>query len=271
MIHNRTSSLAPFLAITQLHARRTLVARVDILSNIAFGVLLAYGLAFLWQALYRAEFVPPTVPIDRMVTYAILGSVVTTSLQTGIVYYANWRIRTGDIIFDILRPINWQVSLLGDFFGTVIAQFVAVALPVVAISAVFLDFRPPASTVAALVFGPSLILGALVSYSIVFLILLLAFRYTQVGGIESAMRGFRPLLTGALVPLWFLPGGVGTAMEQLPFPAIAFTPLSIYIGETEGAAIWVALARQAGWAVVLLATGAYFARRGMHKLSIQGG
>ena len=270
-MRNQTANLAPLWGITKLHARRTLVARVDLLSNIAFGVLLAYGLAFLWQALYRSEFVPADVPIDSMVTYAILGSVVTTSLQTGIVYYANWRIKTGDIIFDILRPINWQVSLLGDFFGTISVQFVAVAVPVITISAVFLDFQPPASVIAGIVFVPSLLLGALVSYAIVFLILLLGFRYTQVGGIESAMRGFRPLLTGALVPLWFFPDGVATAMEQLPFPAIAFTPLSIYIGETEGADMWIALARQIGWAAALIGIGAYFAQRGMNKLSVQGG
>lgn len=271
MIQSQLSNLGPLWGITKLQARRTMVARVDLLSNIAFGVLLAYGLAFLWQALYRTEFLPPTVPIERMVTYAILGSVITTSLQTGIVYYANWRLKTGDIIFDLLRPIDWQVSLLGDFFGTISVQFIAVAIPVITISAVFLDFQPPASLIAGIVFAPSLLLGALISYGIVFMILLLGFRYTQVGGIESAMRGFRPLLTGALVPLWFLPDTAGTIIEQLPFPAIAFTPLSIYVGETVGADIWIALARQIGWAAALIAIGAYFARRGMNKLSVQGG
>jgi hypothetical protein len=48
--------LAPLWGLIKLHARRALTARVDILSNIAFGVLLAYGLAFLWKALYQAEF-----------------------------------------------------------------------------------------------------------------------------------------------------------------------------------------------------------------------
>ena len=101
--------------------------------------------------------------------------------------------------------------------------------------------------------------------------LLLAFRFTQVSGIESALRGFRPILTGALVPLWFFPGWLEVLFRILPFPDIAYTPLAIYVGEIEGSDIWVAVGRQAVWVVALGVIGAYFARRGMNKLSIQGG
>ncbi len=271
MIAESTRLARATWAIARLHVRRTLTARVDIGSNILFGLLVAYALAFLWQALYRSDFVNSDVAVEQMVTYAVLGSVITTSLQTNTVFYADWRIRTGDVIFDILRPIDWQLTLFADYAGTVLAQFVAVALPVVALSAAFLDFQAPASALAGVLFLPSLFLGVVISFGIVFLILLLAFRFTQVGGIESAMRGFRPILTGALVPLWFLPAWLESTFRALPFPDIAFTPLAIYVGEITGSDIWLALARQLGWTDALMVVGAVLARRGINKLSVQGG
>ncbi len=241
------------------------------ISNVLFGLLIAYALAFLWQALYSSNVVNSEVTVEQMITYAVLGSVATTVLQTNTVFWADWRIRSGDVIFDVLRPINWQLTLFGDYFGTVLAQFVAVGIPIVLLSALFLDFLAPASVLAGLLFIPSLFLGVVISFSIVFLILLLAFRFTQVGGIESAMRGFRPILTGALVPLWFFPDWLETSFCALPFPDIAFTPLAIYVGEIEGSDIWFAVLRQLGWVVALSALGAWLAHRGMRKLSVQGG
>lgn len=264
-------NIRAMLAIMRLNFRRTIVARIDMISNIIFGVLLGYAMAFLWQTLYENEVISPKVPIGRMVTYAILGSVVTTVFQTGVMYVGNFRIRSGDIVFDILRPVSWQLTLLGEFAGQVLAQVIAVGIPVVVICSLFLDFQAPASILAGIAFVPSLILGALLSFSIIFLIMLLAFRYTQVGGIESALRGFRPLLTGALIPLWFLPSGVANALELLPFPGMTYTPLAIYVGEISGGDIWISLGRQLIWTIAILGTGAYFASRGMKNLSIQGG
>ncbi len=258
-------------AISRLHVRRTLAARVDVVSNILFGLLVAYALAFLWQALYESGTVDSEVTLEQMISYAVLGSVITTSLQTNTVFYADWRIRSGDVIFDVLRPLNWQLTLFADYAGSVSAQFIAVAIPVTLLSAAFLDFQAPASVLAGLLFLPSLVLGTIISFSVVFLVLLLAFRFTQVGGIESALRGFRPILTGALVPLWFFPSWLETAFRLLPFPDMAYTPVAIYVGEIEGSDIWLAVVRQFAWVVALGVIGAFFARRGMNKLSVQGG
>jgi ABC-type uncharacterized transport system permease subunit len=260
-----------FFALVRLSILRTIVARTDIASNIIFGVLLGAAMASLWRTLYENELINPEVTIEHMVTYAILGSVITTVFQTNVLWYGDNRIRSGDIVFDILRPISWQQTLLADFAGTVAAQALAVGVPVLAISALILGFQPADSLVAGIMFIPSLLLGGLLSFGLVFLIMLLAFRFTQVSGIESAMRGFRPLLTGALVPLWFLPNGVASAMEFLPFPGMTFTPLAIYVGEIEGTDMFAAVGMQIFWVSVLFGLGAFFAKRGVKNLSIQGG
>ena len=64
----RSINIRALWAIIRLNIRRTVVARVDIISNIIFGVLLGSALAFLWQSLYENEIVPPSVPIESMAT-----------------------------------------------------------------------------------------------------------------------------------------------------------------------------------------------------------
>ena len=73
------------------------------------------------------------------------------------------------------------------------------------------------------------------------------------------MNGFRMVYTlvgnfatGALVPLWFMPDLMRAIVQLLPFQAIAFVPVSIYVGEPATGAIWSALLLQVFWAGVLV-------------------
>lgn len=266
-----TAALGAYASVWSLHLRNTLVKRVDHLSSIATGLLLAYALAFLWRTLYENGIVPAGVPLDQMVTYAILGSVLSTAFQTDIVFSTAWRVRTGDIVIDLARPIWWQFAVMAEFMGIGVAQLLVLAVPIVVISAVLLGMAAPASSVAAALFFPSVILGLVINFGIVFLIILLAFEFTEVGGFEYAVRGLRPLLTGAFVPLWLFPVWVRGTLEASPFPSIYFAPLSIYVGVVEGTELWLTLVRQIAWAVGLTLAGAFLSHRIFRRLAAQGG
>jgi ABC-2 type transport system permease protein len=60
-------------------------------------------------------------------------------------------------------------------------------------------------------------------------------------------------------------------MAWLPFEHIAYTPLRIYLGKLDGAALAEVLALQWLWAAALLVFGSWFWDRMARKLTIQGG
>ena len=78
-------------------------------------------------------------------------------------------------------------------------------------------------------------------------------------------------LSGALVPLWFMPDWLRIVMQCLPFQAVAYLPASIYAGQVQGGDTFWPIVVQLAWILVLLATISWTWRRAQHKLVIQGG
>ena len=260
-----------YLAITVLHIRATLMRRLDQLWTLASVLLLAYALVFLWRTLYENEFVRPEVTIQQMQTYAALGVALAAAVEFQIGYEVQRRIVTGDIIIDLARPIDWQLGLLAQYFGMWIARFALVSIPAIVAATAAFNLQGPASLEAGLVFLPSVLLGTLVNFGIVFLIAQMAFLLTEIQGVQVVVLSTRQLLSGAFVPLWIFAPWVETVLGFAPFSSIHFAPIAIYVGFLEGADITLWLGRQLIWAVVLIGAGTLLSRRNLKRLAVQGG
>ena len=82
---------------------------------------------------------------------------------------------------------------------------------------------------------------------------------------------FVNVLSGSMIPLWFMPDWVQGIIRVTPFPLIYFEPVKIYLGQMTGEDIWLSFLRQIFWIVVLALTGEVIWRQGIRKLVIQGG
>jgi ABC-2 type transport system permease protein len=139
------------------------------------------------------------------------------------------------------------------------------------VSLFFVDLRPPASLEACLAYLASLVLALGVNFLISTLVGLVAFWTLELFGFNVIVRFLSEFLSGGLIPLWFLPPWARRIAELLPFQSLAHLPLSIYIGKIEGAAIWIALLKQAAWVVVLSALAWLIWRAAERKIIVQGG
>jgi ABC-type uncharacterized transport system permease subunit len=57
----------------------------------------------------------------------------------------------------------------------------------------------------------------------------------------------------------------------LPLRSVVFTPLSIYLGQVTGSALWQAIGVQALWALLLGGAVWLVWRRAVHRVVVQGG
>jgi ABC-2 type transport system permease protein len=110
-----------------------------------------------------------------------------------------------------------------------------------------------------------------VNFLISTLVGLVAFWTLELFGFNVIVRFLSEFLSGGLVPLWFLPPWARWIAELLPFQSLAHLPLSIYVGKIEGAAISVALLKQAAWIAVLSALAWLIWKAAERKIIVQGG
>lgn len=78
-------------------------------------------------------------------------------------------------------------------------------------------------------------------------------------------------LSGAVIPLPFLPDGVRTIVELLPFASMQNVPFRIYSGDLSGAAMERSLMLQLIWLAALVIIGCFMESRALKRVVIQGG
>jgi ABC-2 type transport system permease protein len=180
------------------------------------------------------------------------------------------RIRTGDVVTDLYRPVDFQLYWLSQDAGRALFQTLFRGIPPVLVGALFFTLRLPSVGDAAL-FVVSCCLGLLVSFGIRFLVNLTAFWLLDARGLNQLATMLNLALGGVAVPIVLFPHAFEVVARALPFASMAQIPLEVYLGKHHGADALGMLALQAGWAVFLLGAGRVVLARATRKVVVQGG
>jgi ABC-2 type transport system permease protein len=182
------------------------------------------------------------------------------------------RIRTGDVVIDLLRPVDlvWQ-QLAADLGRAVHAVGIRFVVPVT-VGALFFTLHTPARLATYPLFACSLVLATVICFSCRFLVNAAAYWLLDARGPQVAWTLLSGVLGGLYFPLWFLPPWAALAViAGTPFASVIQVPLDVLV-ERGGLADQVALLGvQACWAVVMLALCRWAQGRGERKLVVQGG
>jgi ABC-2 type transport system permease protein len=223
-----------------------------------------------WRAIYSGHEGPVAgANVQTAVGYAVLGLTVAGVLDTSPFSSIESRVRDGLIGVDLTRPIGLLTQNLAVQVGYVVAVLPAVVVGL-ATGLLVGGLAPPESTGAAVSFALSLLLAFGVSQLVTLLMSLTSFWTLEVGGLGMAFFVVRTFMSGAVLPLWFMPGWLQTLAGALPFQAATYTPLSVYFGRPPGG-LAVALGVQALWIVVLGGLCAWLWSRARHRVVVQGG
>src|SRR5213593_1454144 len=182
------------------------------------------------------------------------------------------RIRTGDVVTDLLRPIDpvWQqlAADLGRAGYAVLTRFV---VPVVVGALVFELYAPRRSVTYAL-FVCSMLLATIVCFACRYLVNASAYWLLDVRGPQTAWVLTSGIFGGLYFPVWFFPDAVAIGLIiATPFPSVVQIPLDILVERGSPTVRLELLGVQAGWVVALLALCRWVQSRGERKLVIQGG
>lgn len=201
-------------------------------------------------------------------TFAFLAGSIELAMWVNVPLDIDQRIRTGDVVVDLQRPVDFQLWWFAHDAGRA-AQFVLTrGVPAYLFGVVVLDIAPPASADSAMLFAVSVALGFVVAFAWRFLVGLSGFWLLDTRGTQGLAALIATFASGALLPLSLLPDGLGNVLRVLPFAAIVQTPFEIFTGQR---AALRALSAQLAWAVVLLLVSRLVLRRAVAKLVVQGG
>ena len=260
-----------YLTAARLSLRRNLAYRssaaAGVVTNTIFGCIRAYVLVALWKQ-------KPEIngwDLADACTYAFL----TQALIAPMGVFMNGtelgpRIRNGDVAVDLYRPVDFQSWWLALDAGRAAGAALLRSLPPVLLGALVFPVALPLSPVRWAAFLLCCVVGYLVSFSLRYLISLVAFWTMDERGMASITLAVGFFCSGMILPLTIMPGALGSIVQHTPWAAMIQLPASVLLG-TQSGGLAYALAFGLTWALLLLAAGRLLTEAARRKVVVQGG
>lgn len=181
------------------------------------------------------------------------------------------RIRSGDVVTDLVRPIHPLRAALATDLGRSVYHALFRGIPVLLVGAFIFDLVAPADPIVWLAFLVSAVLATVASFAFRFLYNIPAFWLMDFRGVAVLAMIVMNLFSGFVIPIPFFPDWLAAIAYATPFPAMVQIPIDIFVGVVRGPQIAAALAVQAAWAAGLLLLCRSGFALGVRKLVVQGG
>ncbi|MCR6030943.1 ABC transporter permease [Nocardioides sp. zg-579] len=263
-----------WLAIARRAFRRYSTYRAatlaGIFTNSVFGIIHSFVFLAVWTAAPGAG----GYSAQDAVTYVWLGQalIMTTALWGGgTTEDLAERIRTGDVVIDLYRPVGLIGWYLAGDLGRAAYHLLTRGLAPLLLGALLFDLTAPSGVVGVVAVLVSVALAVVVSFAIRFLVACLAFWLLDAIGPRLLALVLATFFSGMAVPLVIFPDGLREVALVLPWASLLQTPADIWLGQREGWSLLGGLGLQAGWAVALLALCSLVLARATRKVVVQGG
>ena len=264
--------MTAYFYIIKMNLLTSLSYNFDVFSSIVTSFIIMVAGVFVWKAAYAGiPFSVEGVNESQMVTYIIVSFFLSSIFVCNVDNNINSKIRKGSIVADFIRPLNpffcWLMEDIGQAFNAIILRF----FPLLLIAAPIFRFQLPCSIEAAILFVPSCMLSYFILWLISSITGLLAFWIVELGNMRIVKNILITILSGSMVPIWFLPESIQRLSRFLPFQYTYQTPLGIYIGKIQIQDAISSILLQIVWIFILSGLAFVMWKRAKRKLLVQGG
>ncbi len=267
----RVAPRPKYQALAIAAIQRAIAYRGTTLLSLLSGLVWVAMLYYLWRTVYADRPRLGDFDWSQMRTYIVVSYAVSALISFSSAARILSVVRNGDIAMELLRPVDYLLFQLAQSFGSALIEGLLGGVIALLLGFLLLGIAPPVSAPATLLFLLSVGLGFLIKFLITFMVALLCF-WTKNGlGLIWAQTAVISLFSGALIPLQLLPGWLRIAALAAPFRGIVYTPVMIYMGAIEGAALWWALSLQLFWVIALWRLTRLMWMPAMRALDLQGG
>jgi viologen exporter family transport system permease protein len=270
-IRNFTEPLALIGAITASGFRRFATYRqatvAALSTNIMFGFLRTYVLLAVAGGGVVAGYGGP-----QLLTYVWTGQGLL-----GVVMLWGWtdlsdRIRSGDIVTDLLRPIHPVVNYLAADLGRAGYAMIFRFLPPVLVGALFFDLYLPAEAITYPLFALSVLLAIVICFGCRYLVNATAYWLLDTRGVNQLWLFMSGLMSGLYFPIRFLPDWAAALLWfGTPGPSFLQAPMDVLIERDPLPMRLGMIGVQVLWAALVLWLCRVAQRRAERRLVIQGG
>jgi len=238
---------------------------ISILSDI---IVILLGVQ-LWKMISYGKLAD-AVSLQELLTYIILVRVIAP-IDMSFVTDVQRRIIDGNIVSELLRPINFSLYLFSQESGRYLNRVLFRYLPVYIMAFLIFDGQLPASPAVLLLFLLSLILSFVLMFIINYITSIAAFWVTHLFSLNVMKGQIVRFFSGYLVPLWFFPQSIKQVIQFSPFAAVIFMPIQIYQSKELSLGSFMLIGLQILWILFFLIIAKWIWKKAIDQMTVNGG
>lgn len=235
--------------------------------NTCLQIFIFWGI---YKALYGGRAEVDGITLSAVTTNFILSMGLGAAFSVNDNFLSS-KIRDGSISNELLRPVSFKGRMLAENIGSAAFGLLFHFVPALLLAALTIGMQAPAGAGMFVLFLASALLGFGVLWTISFAVQMAAFWLINIWSLMTIKNVCLNVLSGSMLPLWFMPEWMRGVIKFTPFSSIYFTPVQIYLGQLSLGQIVQKCAVQAVWIVLIYLLGNLLWVRGQRKLVIQGG
>lgn len=263
--------LASFMTLVQY--------RISALSGCVTQLFFGFIKILVFQAFYASTFKAQPMSFDQMVSYLWLGQALYAIIPIQGDYEFTNLIRTGNIAYELTRPVNILAFWLAKQVAQRIVPTVLRCIPITVITMIIFPLiglnqwalQSPSSPKALLLFLIAILFAVLLTTALSLLQSICLFWTISSNGISALLPVVIWTFSGILIPVSFFPVWTQSIIRYLPFRGIMDIPFQIYVGSVHGLEILKEIGLQFFWIIALLLLVKYLLGKGLKRVVVQGG
>lgn len=265
-----TMRLSPYFAYAKKCFLGRSAYRFDHLMSILSTCLQIFIFWGIYKALYGGNTEIDGITMSMVTTNFVLSMGLGAAFSVDDYFLPN-KIQDGSISTELLRPISFQGRMIAENAGDAAFNLIFRFAPALLIAIFSIGISAPASVGRFACFVFSAFLGYGVLWTISFAAQMTAFWLINIWSLLTIKNVFVNVLSGSMIPLWFMPEWMSGILNFTPFSSIYFTPVQIYLGQLTYGEIAFKCMVQFLWILVIYFVGVFLWHKGQKKLVVQGG
>jgi ABC-type uncharacterized transport system permease subunit len=257
-----------YLRYSYISIKEYLAYPSNILAELASKFIYLFMQICLWKALFSGAETHGNLSYSDTVKYVAAACVISILIECNTIDRMNQQIRSGDIVNDLLRPMDFKLVMLFKHFGNTAIKSLLIAVPTF-LFAIRLISGVPFSK-GRLVWG---MVSVVLAYAIHFLYSLvvgmLAFFLIVTWPLNMLLGAIYKFLSGIWIPVTMFPEFLYRINMFLPFRAVYAIPVSLLTGSISD--VKGSILCQLIWLVVFIVLAELIWMKGYRKLVVQGG
>lgn len=262
--------MTPYIAYGKKSFLNRSAYRFDHLMSILSTCLQIFIFWEIYKALYGTNTEVDGITLSMVTTNFILSKGLNAAFSIND-YFLPDKVYDGSIALELLRPISFKGRMIAENAGNAVFDLIFKFVPSLLIAVGIMGMEKPAAPEMFVLFLLSTLLGYGILWTLSYLVQVAVFWHFNIWSLVTLKNVLINILSGSMIPLWFMPEWMEGVLKVTPFSSIYFTPVQIYLGQLSYQEILQKCMMQMVWIVIIYLIGNCLWLRGQKKLVVQGG